>query len=421
MRLTQLFTKTSKTTPADETAKNAQLLIQAGFVHKEMAGVYAYLPLGKRVLDNVIQIIREEMNAIGGNEISMTALQHKDVWEASGRWNDEVMDVWFKTQLADGAELGLAPTHEEPLTKLMQGFISSYKDLPVYPYQFQIKFRNELRAKSGLMRGREFWMKDLYSFSRNQAEHDAFYEKMSAAYDRVYQRLGIGDSTFKTFASGGSFAKYSHEFQTISPVGEDTIYIHRQKRIAINKEVFTDEVLADLDIDKHELEEAAAVEVGNIFTLGTRFSEPLGLTFADETGQIHPVIMGSYGIGPSRLVGLLAEHFADEKGLVWPLAVAPAQVYLAPLSTEAAVVEKADALYAQLTGAGISVLYDDRDVRAGEKFADSDLYGIPYRLVISSKTIAAGNIEIKGRTEETAQLIPEQDIIQHLTQVTDKE
>ena len=223
MRMSQLFTKTSKTAPADEVAKNAQLLIRAGFVYKEMAGVYAYLPLGKRVLDNIIQIIREEMNAIGGNEVSMTALQSRETWELSGRWDDEVMDVWFKTRLANGTELGLAPTHEEPLTKLMKNFISSYKDLPVYPYQFQIKFRNELRSKSGLMRGREFWMKDLYSFSRTHEEHDAFYEIVTEAYHKVYDRLGIGDITYKTFASGGSFSRFSHEFQTICDAGEDVI------------------------------------------------------------------------------------------------------------------------------------------------------------------------------------------------------
>ncbi len=295
MRVTHLFTKTLKNAPADEVAKNAQLLIRAGFVYKEMAGVYAYLPLGKKVLENIIQIIREEMDAVGGNEISLTALQPSAVWEASGRWDDSVLDVWFKTKLANGSELGLAPTHEEPLTKLMKSYIHSYKDLPLYPYQFQIKFRNELRSKSGLMRGREFWMKDLYSFSRTQEEHDAFYEKISLAYDRVFERLGLGDSTFKTFASGGSFAKFSHEFQTISEVGEDIIYLHREKNIAINEEVYTDEVLAELGVSKDELEEVKAVEVGNIFTLGTRFSDPLDLKFTDENGESKPVIMGSYG------------------------------------------------------------------------------------------------------------------------------
>ena len=405
MKLSNLFTKTTKNVPADETSRNAQLLIQAGFIHKEMAGVYAYLPLGKVVLDKIVQIIREEMNAIGGLEISMTALQSSEVWEASGRWNHEVMDVWFRTKLASGTELGLAPTHEEPLTNIMKRFVSSYKDLPAYPYQFQIKFRNELRSKSGLMRGREFLMKDLYSFSANQSEHDVFYEKTIEAYHNVFNRLGVGDITYKTFASGGSFSKYSHEFQTLSEVGEDIIYVHEAKKIAINQEVYNDEVLADLGITKDELVERKAVEVGNIFTLGNKFSDALGLTFTAEDGSTQPVFMGSYGIGPSRLMGLIAEHFADDKGLVWPDAVAPARVYIARLGNSEEVIKHADALYESLTVAGVGVLYDDRELRPGEKFADADLLGIPYRVVISDKTVAGNVYEIKARQSSDAQLV----------------
>jgi prolyl-tRNA synthetase len=410
MRVSQLFTKTSKTAPADEVAKNAELLIRAGFIYKEMAGVYAYLPLGKRVLDKIVQIIREEMNAIGGNEISLTALQQKDVWEASGRWDDEVMDVWFKTKLASGSELGLAPTHEEPLTKLMKNYISSYKDLPVYPYQFQIKFRNELRSKSGLMRGREFWMKDLYSFSRTQEEHDAFYEKISAAYDRVYARLGLGDITYKTFASGGSFAKYSHEFQTLSPVGEDKIYVHEGKNIAINEEVYNDEVLADLGVTKDELVEKTAVEVGNIFTLGTKFSDALDLNYTDDSGVSRRVIMGSYGIGPSRVMGLIAEHFSDDKGLVWPENIAPAKVYLVRIGGEEAVAH-ANALYDELTTKGIEVLYDDRDERPGTKFADAELMGIPYRVTVSDRLIEAGQYELTRRNSGEMALLTRDELL----------
>ena len=410
MRVSQLFTKTSKTAPADEVAKNAELLIRAGFIYKEMAGVYAYLPLGKRVLDKIVQIIREEMNAIGGNEISLTALQQKDVWEASGRWDDQVMDVWFKTKLASGSELGLAPTHEEPLTKLMKNYISSYKDLPVYPYQFQIKFRNELRSKSGLMRGREFWMKDLYSFSRTQEEHDAFYEKISEAYDRVYARLGLGDITYKTFASGGSFAKYSHEFQTLSPVGEDKIYVHEGKNIAINEEVYNDEVLADLGVTKDELVEHTAVEVGNIFTLGTKFSDALDLNYTDDGGVSRRVIMGSYGIGPSRVMGLIAEHFSDDKGLVWPEKIAPAKVYLVRIGGEKAVAH-ADALYEELTTKGIEVLYDDRDERPGTKFADAELMGIPYRVTVSDRLIEAGQYELTRRNSGEMALLTRDELL----------
>ncbi len=407
MRVSKQFTKTLKNAPADEVAKNAQLLIRAGYVYKEMAGVYTYLPYGKRVLEKIVGIIREEMNSVGGNEISLTALQQKDVWEASGRWDDKVLDVWFKTKLANGSELGLAPTHEEPLTKLMKSYISSYKDLPVYPYQFQIKFRNELRSKSGLMRGREFWMKDLYSFSRTQEEHDAFYNKISDAYDRVYERLGIGASTYKTFASGGSFAKYSHEFQTLSDVGEDTIYVHEGKKIAINEEVYTDEVLADLEIAREELVEKKAVEVGNIFTLGTKFSDALDLTFTDEEGNQKKVIMGSYGIGPSRVMGLIAEHFSDEKGLVWPENIAPYSVYLVSIGEKGS--KKADEFYDTLQSAGVEVLYDDRDERPGTKFADAELLGIPYRVTISDRAVEAGEYEFTRRTiGETKALTLEQ-------------
>lgn len=404
MRRTHLFSKTSKTSPSGETAKNAQLLIRAGFVAKEMAGVYDYLPLGKRVLDNIMQIIREEMNAVGGNEVSLTALQSAEVWKASDRWDDEVMDVWFKTTLANGSEIGLAPTHEEPMTRLMKGFISSYKDLPRYPYQFQIKFRNELRSKSGLMRGREFWMKDLYSFSRNQAEHEAFYEKITDAYHRIYERLGLGDITYKTFASGGSFSKYSHEFQTLSEAGEDTVYVHEGKRIAINEEVYTDEVLADLGVVRDELVQKRAVEVGNIFTLGERFSDAFDLRYSDENGNQQTVFMGSYGIGPSRVMGLIAEHFADDKGLVWPESVAPFKVYLVSIGGGEAIA-KADDIYQQLTEAGVEVLYDDRIARPGEKFTDSELMGIPYTLTVSDRLLEGGSFELKPRVGGEVQLL----------------
>lgn len=403
MRLSQNFTRTLKEAPADETARSAQLLIRAGYIYKEMAGVYAYLPLGKRVLDKIIQIIREEMDAVGGNEISMTALQQKSTWEASGRWDDSVMDIWFKTTLANGSELGLAPTHEEPLTRMMRSYISSYKDLPVYPYQFQIKFRNELRSRSGLMRGREFWMKDLYSFSKDVAEHDAFYERITEAYHKVYARLGIGDITYKTFAGGGSFSKYSHEFQTLSDVGEDTIYVHEGKQLAINQEVYTDEVLADLGISRDELVERKAVEVGNIFTLGTKFSEALDLTYTDEDGKKKLVFMGSYGIGPSRLMGLIAELFADDKGLVWPEAIAPAKVYIVQIGQES--LSTADALYDELAAAGIEALYDDRSERPGVKFADAELTGIPYRVTVSDRLMAEQKYEFTTRlTGETTLL-----------------
>jgi len=405
MRLSQLFTKTSKTVPADETARNAQLLIQAGYIHKEMAGVYSYLPLGKKVLHNISRIVREEMNNIGGNEVWMSVLQPPELWQKTDRWDDKKVDNWFKTKLANGTELGVGLTHEEPITDMLRDFVSSYRDMPVYIYQIGTKFRNELRAKSGLMRGREFLMKDLYSFSRNQQEHDDFYEEAAVAYMKIYQRLGIGGTTYRTYASGGIFSKFSDEFQTLSDVGEDTIYLDEKKKIGVNKEVFTDEVLKELDLNKSELVEKRAVEVGNIFPLSSKYSDALGLHYTDEQGQQQSVVMGSYGIGISRLMGLLAEHFADDKGLVWPEAVAPAQIYLARLGDSKATVKQADELYEKLMKAGVEVLYDERDVRPGEKFADADLLGIPYRVVVSDKTVEAGTYELKPRrSQDTRQV-----------------
>ncbi len=367
MRLSQLFTKTSKNVPGDETAKNAQLLIQAGFVHKEMAGVYTFLPLGLKVLRNIENIIREEMNAIGGNEVYMPALQAKDRYEATNRWDSNIVDVWFKTELANGTELGLGFSHEEDITPLIKSMNLSYKDLPIAPYQIQTKFRNELRSKSGLMRGREFLMKDMYSFSLNQEQHDEFYKKAQAAYTKVYERLGIGDRTFMTFASGGSFSKFSHEYQTLSAAGEDNIYLSRSKNIAINEEVLNDEVLAELGVNKDELEVVKAIEVGNIFNLSTKFSAPFGLALSDDSGKSVTVVMGCYGIGVSRLMGTLAEILSDDKGLVWPEAIAPAKVYLARLGDSPETVKNADELYNRLTADGTEVLYDDRDVRPGEE------------------------------------------------------
>lgn len=409
MRQSQLFTIPRKESPKDEESKNAQLLIRAGYIHKEMAGVYAFLPLGLRVLEKVTGIIREEMNAIGGQEVSMTALQNPETWKATGRFDDAIVDNWFKTRLKNDTELGLAFTHEEPMTAMMRPFVRSYRDLPRYVYQFQTKFRNETRAKSGIMRGREFVMKDLYSFSRSQDELDAFYEEAAAAYTRVFERAGIGQSTYQTFASGGVFSKYSHEYQTVCDAGEDVIYVDEEKGIAINKEVYTDEVIADLGLDKSKLVEKKSIEVGNIFKLGTKFSEPLNLTFKDEEGTAQPVVMGSYGIGPGRLMGTIVELLSDENGLVWPESVAPFRVHLLSLGAD----EKAEEIYRSLTAAGIETLYDDRDARAGEKFAESDLLGIPYRIVIGKKSLETGMAEVKRRTGEAVESVPFDALVGH--------
>jgi prolyl-tRNA synthetase len=411
MRQSQLFTKTRKEAPADEVAKNAQLLIRAGYVHKEMAGVYTYLPLGLRTLNKIVQIIREEMNREGGQEVTMTALQDSEVWEKTDRWDDEKVDNWFKTELKNGTVLGLSITHEEPLTRIMKDHISSYRDLPRYAYQFQNKFRNETRAKSGIMRGREFMMKDLYDFSKDEAEHNEFYARMREAYKRVFERVGIGEQTYVTFASGGIFSEFSEEFQTVSDAGEDIIYVDEKSGIALNSEVYTDEVIAKIGLVKENLVEKKAIESGNIFHLGTKFSEPIGLTYKNEAGDDVPVYMGSYGIGPTRLMGTLVEVLSDEKGLVWPEAVAPFKVHLVGLNLEDAEIKDwAEGVYSSLKDAGIEVLFDDRiEARAGEKFGDSDLLGMPYRVVVSKKGRENGQFEVVTRaTGEVRQLTEEE-------------
>ena len=418
MRLSQTFTKTTKSAPADEQANNAKLLIQAGFIHKEMAGVYAYLPLGLQVIENIKQIVREEMNNIGGSELIMTNLQRQDLWEKTDRWSDDVVDIWFKTELKNGSKVGLAWSHEEPITDMMRNYINSYRDLPVNVYQFQNKLRNELRAKSGIMRGREFIMKDFYSYSRNEEEHDKIYSEVTKAYDRVFDRVGLGDITYVTSASGGALTKYSHEFQTITDAGEDTIYVDKAKKVAINEEVYNDEALAELGLSKEGLEKTTSAEIANIFSFGTDKSEQLGLTFTDEDGQDKPVVLGSYGIGITRLMGVIAEHFSDEKGLVWPISVAPAKVYLASVGESEAVKNQADKLYDDLLKSGISVIYDDRDTRPGQKFGDADLMGIPYRVVVSEKTMESNGFELKARTADETKIVNQEELIKTLENIS---
>ncbi len=415
MRQSQLFTKTKKTAPKDEVANNARLLLQAGFINKEMAGVYSYLPLGLRVIEKIKQIVREEMNAIGGQELIMTSLQKKELWEVTDRWSDEQVDVWFKSALKNGTEVGFGWSHEEPIAQMIKEYIHSYKDLPAFVYQFQTKLRNELRAKSGIMRGREFVMKDMYSFATDAAEHQAFYDKTIDAYMRVFARVGLGSETFMTYASGGAFTEFSHEFQTVTDAGEDVIYINREKHIAINEEVLSEKTLTELGVTKDELEKVKTAEVGNIFNFGTKKCEQLGLFFTSESGESIPVHLGSYGIGITRLMGVVVEHFSDDKGMVWPMSIAPYQVHLVSLCSETSDVAQADALYTQLVEAGIEVLYDDRDTRAGQKFADSDLMGIPVRVVVSARTLEAGEVEYKRRTDDAASMLALADLISTLS------
>lgn len=411
MRQSQLFTKTRKEAPADEVSKNAELLIKGGFINKEMAGVYSYMPLGLRVFKKIENIIREEMNAIGGQEVVMSSLQERETWEPTNQWADDQVDVWFKTKLKNETELGLAVTHEAAMTKMLKNFVQSYRDVPSYIYQFQTKFRNETRAKSGIMRCREFVMKDLYSFDLNEEEHMKFYEKSKEAYKNIFKRIGIGHLTYLTFASGGMFAPFSHEFQTITSAGEDTIYVDENKGIAINKEVYNDEVFAKLGINPATLVEHKAVEVGNIFTLGTRFSDALNLTYKTEGGEDKAVFMGSYGIGPGRVMGTVVEVLSDDKGIIWPESIAPFQAHLLVLGEDEEVRKDANELYEFLKSEKIDVLFDDRiGMSAGEKFADSDLIGIPYRIVVSKRSNSKDGYEVKKRTEEKGNIYAKETI-----------
>jgi prolyl-tRNA synthetase len=412
MKQSKLFSKTRREAPKDEVSKNAELLIRAGFIYKDMAGVYTFLPLGLRVLNKISNIIREEMNKLGAEEMLLTSLQDKKVWEKTGRWSDDVVDNWFKTKLKNDTELGLGFTHEEPLTRLMKDYIRSFRDLPLYVFQIQTKFRNEARAKSGIMRMREFYMKDMYSFSKDNAQHEEFYDKAGQAYKNVFNRLGLGDITYMTFASGGSFSKYSHEFQTITEAGEDIIYVDEKKHIAINKEVFNDDVCKDLGIKKEDLKEKKAVEVGNIFSLGTRFSDAFELFYSDEKGEKKPIVMGSYGIGPGRVMGVIAETLSDDKGLVWPINVSPFDIHL--ISLDESLNSVANDIYNKLSDKNITVLFDDRDVRPGEKFADSDLIGIPLRVVIGEKNMKENMVEIKDRKSGEVKNIKIESLIQYI-------
>ncbi|HTE58500.1 MAG TPA: proline--tRNA ligase [Verrucomicrobiae bacterium] len=566
MRLSVLFTKTRKNVPADEKAKNAQLLIRAGYIHKEMAGAYSYLPLGLMVIENIKQIVREEMDVIGGQELLMTSLQPKATWEVTDRWNDEIVDIWFKSKLKDGSEVGFGWSHEEPIIEMIKQHLGSYRDLPITVYQFQTKLRNELRAKSGVMRGREFLMKDMYSCSVDAEHHEKFYQASIEAYMRVYERLGLKDDTHITFASGGAFTQFSHEFQTVCDAGEDYIFQIPSTGEAFNQEIApaqapavkSDEIplpmeevegkdligvepLAkflkipvekttktmlyvtdagkvvaaavrggyDINEDKlkavvgaasialadeatvkrvtgaevgyagllglsgdvqivvdescqdranfemganhthhhsinvnwgrdlpepdtyHDIKVARqgdrhpdtgevysvqkTAEVGNIFNFGTQKSEDMNFTFTNEAGEKQFVHLGSYGIGVSRLMGVVAEKFSDERGLIWPENVAPARVSIVRIGNEADVVKTADEIYNRLTEARVAVLYDDRDMRPGEKFADADLMGIPYRIVVSKKTVEASQHELKARTEEHARTMGIDELVQALT------
>lgn len=403
MKQSQLFTRTLKELPKDEASYNAQALLRAGFIDKVAAGVYSFLPLGWRVMEKIRGIIREEMLAVGGQEVSMPAFAPKENWESTGRW--ESLDILFKIAASDKKEYALNPTHEEVVTPLAKKFIHSYRELPFAVFQIQTKFRNEKRAKAGLLRGREFSMKDLYSFHADQADLDKYYEQVTQAYVRIFERVGLGQKTYLTFASGGSFSKYSHEFQTLTSAGEDLIFICDHCHLAVNKEIIAEQSSCP-KCGNRDLREEKAVEVGNIFKLGTKYSDAFSLVYSDSAGEKKPVVMGCYGMGLSRIMGTVVEACHDERGIVWPENIAPFRVHLLSLKADT----EAEKVYNELVQAGVEVLYDDRDISAGEKFADADLVGCPYRLVISAKTLAQEGGELRRRGEEETKIIKFNDI-----------
>lgn len=406
MRQSQLFTKTTKEIPRDETSFNARTLIRAGFIDKVSAGIYTFLPLGLKVFNKINQIIREEMDAIGGQEILMPALTPKELWQTTGRWNN--FDALFKLVGTDKKEYALGATHEEVVSPLVKKFVFSYKELPLYVYQIQTKFRNELRAKAGLIRGREFSMKDLYSFHTDEEDLEKYYQIVQDAYFKIIKRCGLKELTYLTFAAGGAFSKYSHEFQTLAKTGEDTIYICESCRIAINQELINEQKTCP-HCNKNNFKKEKAIEVGNIFKLGKKFSNPFNLQFANKNGQKKDVIMGCYGLGLSRLMGTIVEIYHDDKGIIWPEEVAPFKFHLLEINQAEREIEtkkKSNEIYRQLQKEGIEVLYDDRrEVSAGEKFADADLIGIPWRMVISKKTLAHDSVELKKRDKKEKELV----------------
>lgn len=413
----KLLPKTRKEAPKDEVSLNAQLLIRAGFIDKLMAGVYTILPLGLRVMKKIENIIRSEMEAAGGQELLMPALQPKENWQKTGRW--ETLDSLFRfTSHYSKIDFALGPTHEEVISPLVKKFNLSYKDLPVSLFQFQTKFRDEKRAKSGILRGREFLMKDLYSFHSDEKDAENYYEKMKGHYENIFNRCGIGEKTYLTFASGGSFSKYSHEYQTITEAGEDIIYVCGKCRVAINKEI-AEETPVCPQCGNKDLKENKSIEVGNIFSLKTKFSEPFDLNFTDENGQEKLMIMGCYGIGVGRLMGTIVETSNDVNGIIWPEAVAPFKVHLIDLKGKTGKSSQlAKNLYDKMIKNGIEVLFDDRDdLRAGEKFADADLIGIPYRIIVSEKTAENDSAEIKKRGDAKSEVLPIGDIIKRIAKL----
>ncbi len=399
MKQSKYFAKTLIDIPKEETSINAQLLIRGRYIDKLMAGVYTILPLGLRVLRKIEKIIREEINNVDGQEVFMPALHPLDNYIATKR---DKIDVLFHLESASGKKMVLGQSHEEVVTPLVKQYINSYKDLPLSLYQIQTKFRNELRAKSGILRGREFIMKDLYSFHTDDKDFEQYYEKVKGAYKNIFSRAGLGDSTYLTFASGGTFSKFSHEFQTITENGEDNIYLCESCKVAVNEEIIKTENKCPKCGSK-DLVKKKAIEVGNIFPLKTKFSDSFDLKYTDKDGKNKQIIMGCYGIGLTRLMGAVVEVYNDKDGIKWPESLTPFDVHLVSLGNNEDIIKQADKVYDELVKAGVDVLYDDRDESPGKKLKDSDLIGISTRLIVGNKT--EGKVEYKLRNSDKAEII----------------
>src|SRR3989344_2372875 len=409
MKYSKLFGKTLRQPPKDATTVNHRLLTQAGYVEQLMAGVYTYLPLGLRVLTNIARVVREEMNLIDAQEILMPTLHPKANWEITKGWSN--IDVLFKLKSRTDKEYALGQSEEEVVTPLVKGRISTYKDLPLCLYQIHWKYRDELRAKSGILRGREFFMKDMYSFHENQEDFLDYYEKVKKGYLQIYKRLGLTAKV--TEASGGSFSeKISYEFMVLTSAGEDDILYCPECDFCVNVEIAKDKTGGSCPKwGKGNLAKATASEVGNVFDLGQKYGENFNLGFMGRDGKKQFPVMGCYGLGISRVMGVIVETFNDERGIIWPEEVAPFKIHLLGLDLDDQKIKaETEKVYKLLQAEGVEVLFDDRvDVSAGGKFADADLIGIPYRVVISKKT--ADKLEVKKRSEKETNFYSLQDLL----------
>ena len=415
MRQSQIFAKTKKETPKGAETISHQYLVRGDFVDQTAAGVYSFLPLGWQVYQKIERIIREEMNNLGGQEVSMPALIPQNLWQETGRWND-IDPPLFVVEDRHQKKYGLGPTHEEVITDLVRRRVKSYQDLPLYLYQIQTKFRNEMRATGGLLRVREFVMKDLYSFNASEEETLEFYEKVKKAYLKIFSRCGLKVAVAEA-DSGTIGGSLSHEFSLLAETGEDKILVCSKCSYGAN--INKVGKIRKCPQCGGQMEKSNGIEAGHTFYLGTKYSQAMGANFTDKDGQKKSIVMGCYGIGLGRLMAAIVEASHDKKGIIWPDSVAPFQIHLIELSANNKELTKAaQKLYQDLTKVGLEVLYDDRDKSAGEKLVESDLIGIPMRLVISEKTIAKKAVEVKRRESETIKLVEIGKLVSELKKLT---